>query len=101
MLGVSVLVYLFHRYRDNFKKMAYSMSILYCLQVIFLIIIGLLTNDSNILHGYTTYIRPFALCSLFFIYKYNGNKGKSIKYLFYVFYPGHLLILYVINKVIH
>ena len=28
---------------------------------------------------------------------YNGKKGKGLKWLFYVFYPGHLLLLYVIK----
>jgi hypothetical protein len=99
-LGVSVLVYLFHRYRNNFKKMTYAMAILYFLQVIGLVIMSILTNNLNIMHNYTTWIRPFALCSLFFIYKYNGERGKNIKYFFYVFYPGHLLILYLIYKLI-
>lgn len=30
---------------------------------------------------------------------YNGKKGKGLKWLFYVFYPGHLMILYLISKV--
>lgn len=29
---------------------------------------------------------------------YNGKKGASVKYLFYAFYPSHLLILYLIIR---
>lgn len=34
-----------------------------------------------------------AILSLIPIFLYNGQKGKNTKYLFYVFYPLHLLIL--------
>jgi len=31
---------------------------------------------------------------------YNGRRGIGLKYFFYVFYPGHLLILYMIYRLI-
>ena len=31
---------------------------------------------------------------------YNGKRGRKIKYAFYIFYPAHLLLLYVVARVI-
>lgn len=31
---------------------------------------------------------------------YNGKRGRKIKYAFYIFYPAHLLLLYIIARVI-
>lgn len=41
-----------------------------------------------------------ALLMLIPLYFYNGQRGKQIKYLFYFFYPAHLLILTMINNMI-
>ncbi|MCQ2519267.1 MAG: conjugal transfer protein TraX [Lachnospiraceae bacterium] len=41
-------------------------------------------------------IEMFAFANLFFMEKYNGQRGLKLKYIFYAFYPVHLFILYVI-----
>jgi TraX protein. len=54
---------------------------------------------SEILRMPVNYIMPcvFASISAVFIYFYKGERGKALKWTFYVFYPAHLTILYCIN----
>ena len=42
-------------------------------------------------------LQAYMLLSLPFLYLYNGKKGKSFKYWFYVFYPLHMLVLAVLK----
>lgn len=39
-----------------------------------------------------------ALSSLIFLLLYNGNRGLKMKYVFYIFYPGHLAVLYLVTN---
>lgn len=39
----------------------------------------------------------FSILPMFIILFYNGKKGRSLKYFFYVFYPAHMVLLYIIN----
>lgn len=41
----------------------------------------------------------FTYLSLLFINFYNGKQGAKVKYLFYIFYPVHLLLLYFTNYI--
>ncbi|MHB8062425.1 MAG: TraX family protein [Ruminiclostridium sp.] len=38
--------------------------------------------------------------SLPLIWLYNGNKGKSMKYFFYIYYPLHIYLLYLIGRML-
>jgi hypothetical protein len=39
-----------------------------------------------------------AFLDLILVHKYNGERGLKMKYVFYIFYPAHLLILYGICR---
>lgn len=43
-------------------------------------------------------IQSFGALALLPIHFYNGKKGPSAKYLFYFFYPVHLVVLYLIRR---
>jgi hypothetical protein len=77
------LVFLFNKYHEDFIKMAISIS------VITLIFSFTLTSQ----------IQIFCLFSLILIRLYNRERGLRLKYLFYGFYPVHLLILAYIDKI--
>ena len=42
----------------------------------------------------------FGLLGFLPIALYNGRRGKGLKWLFYVFYPGHLLLIYLLRDLI-
>ncbi|WP_022749779.1 TraX family protein [Lachnobacterium bovis] len=42
-------------------------------------------------------IEKWSIFGIIFIYLYNGERGKQNKYLFYIFYPGHLILLTLIR----
>lgn len=43
-------------------------------------------------------IQLYSIIAFCFILLYNGKRGKRIQYLFYGFYPLHLLAIYLIDK---
>jgi hypothetical protein len=47
-----------------------------------------------------SHLQWLALLSIPLISMYNGQKGKYPKYFFYIFYPGHLLILYFLKNIL-
>lgn len=46
-------------------------------------------------------IQFFSLLSIPLLMLYNGERGKlNLKYLFYIFYPAHLVLIYLIDKLL-
>lgn len=52
-------------------------------------------NPQNLLYGNYQWMM---IAALPFMLLYNGEKGRGFKYLFYVFYPAHILILFLIGN---
>lgn len=50
--------------------------------------------------GFELYIPYIVYLSIPFIFLYNGKRGKYPKYGFYLFYPGHLLLIYLLKLVL-
>ena len=87
--GIAIIL-IFHIFKSNFV----NSSIFFILATLINYLIPYIKNDF-----YNVYLYLF-LCTiipLIFIALYNGKKGKNTKYLLYLFYPIHLLIIYGIS----
>lgn len=85
-LMVPAIAYVFYRYRDDHKKK----YILFAVISVFF----LPGFDVVALLKYPQWMMVFAII---FMVLYNGKEGKKAKWLFYIFYPLHIWILYLIS----
>ncbi|ABX42350.1 TraX family protein [Lachnoclostridium phytofermentans] len=85
-IGIGIIMYLL---RGNKKKLLIA-YIAICVAIIF-------TGDLSI-HG--LFFNNYQWMMVFaapLLYLYNGKKGKGMKYLFYVFYPAHIYVFYILS----
>ena len=80
-----LLIMIFNIFRNNNLKILISFFTLNIFNLVF-------PNVFQIVHT-----QIFSLISLIFIFLYNGEKGRNIKYFFYLFYPIHFFILGIIK----
>ena len=84
--GVAI-IFLFYAFKDDIIKTS----------IVFMIATAIKYLTPIIKYGfYDVYLYLFicTLLPIIFISLYNGKKGKNTKYLLYLFYPIHLLLIY-------
>ena len=86
-----VIIFFFYRFRN--KKIFMNLIFVFT-EFIYYFYSFIQTNKTHYL-----LIIPFCTLSLIPINLYNGKKGKNIKYFLYMFYPLHLIALYLIKLI--
>lgn len=98
-----IMVFLFYRYYDNFTQIVKKSVLIMAIFVIYWLVDTSISYNISILQSVMysgAILEPIALFSLIFIKHYNGKRGLKLKYIFYAFYPVHLLILSLISLTI-
>ena len=82
--GVSIIL-IFYIFKNNFV----NASLFFIMATLIKYLIPYIKNGS-----YNAYLFAYTIIPVVFITLYNGKKGKNTKYLLYLFYPIHLLLIY-------
>jgi hypothetical protein len=93
----SIFFFWLYGEKKDFTKLFLSQ----CLLVVFYVVIEKLSLlNGNLTVNPYYFFQIFSLFALFFIYLYNNERGRELKYFFYAFYPVHLMILALIKQLI-
>lgn len=96
VLSIVAFYYSFKQYWLMFRLQLAIFALFFTLPLI----LNLLSYSKIPIHPIQLW-QPLAAASTLLIAQYNGHKGYSIKYWFYLFYPVHLLMLYWLQQILY
>ena len=92
-LGI-LLVFVFHATRGRFGWTVAALGGLLLANAGFFAVVSARTGDPS--YQLINFINLGCILALPILNRYNGQRGRDLRYLFYTFYPAHLLIIYAI-----
>lgn len=93
-LGIAI-IFLFYYHHDHPERARFSVG------AVFVLLAGATIYQYSAMSGQIIWqagIQGLAALAMPLIAMYNGQRGMKLKYVFYFFYPVHLLILFGINQ---
>ena len=89
-LGLGILLYLFR----GKKKVQFTAFLLYSLGCNVLLLLPMVSSPAIFFTDYFQWMEIFALVPLWL---YSGERGRSSRWFFYVFYPAHIYLLWLLS----
>lgn len=93
LFGV-LFVYVFYRFRGNFKRQA----IAFCIVVMIQLSVHALLSFSS--RNYSYLVNAGTLATLPLLSVYNLRRGSDVRYFFYIYYPAHLAVIALLRHLV-
>ena len=89
--GVFLIIAFYHANGDKLKNLLYPLPVYSVYMMTFL--------GKGESYFRLNLVQLFGLCALPLIFFANGKKGPNAKYLFYIFYPLHMVLIYILLQI--
>lgn len=90
-----LMMFIFHQLRGNFRGIALAISALFIVNFLLFFMLSKITGDETYLVTHSVNVACIAALPLLLMY--NGLRGLDYRYFFYLYYPAHLLVIYLIK----